>query len=168
MALTQKFYKEIYEKEKIWIGNLNQNLLNVFYLPELKDFYSSKYNELLSEYHLTGESNEMIKSYLTAINKMISKIDLLDAQDRKGISADLSDLNDLFIVNLLNNNIKLNQKKNDVVDDKKSVISSNEKLNRINEELRKLYKLRGRVIKSDFEDYTDDFYYEEDEQKKVA
>jgi len=149
MALTRDFYEKIYEKENIWIGNLNQNLLNVFYLPELKTFYSAKYNELLSEYQLTG--NEMIMAYIVAINNMISKIDFLNTQDREGNVVDLNQLKDLFIVNLLTNNI-----------------NSNVKLNKINEEKNNLYKLRNKVIKSSMEDYIDDDFYYEEEQKKVA
>lgn len=149
MALTQNFYKEIFDKEKVWMTNLNQNLLNIYYLPELKTFYVEKKETLNHEFKLTG--NELIRSYLNALNNIITKIDYFITEGKNEASIDIKELNNLFLLNIITNNVSY---------------VSNQNLNRIEEEKKSLYELRNKVINEGAEDYLDDdFYYD---NKKVA
>lgn len=139
MALKQNFYDEIYDKEQMWINMINSNLLNIYYLPELRDFYVGKQERLNYEYELTG--NDLIRSISYSLNNIVVKLDYFIDEDKKGNIINLKELLDLFLTNKLNNNV--------------SYVNSNVSQNNKN-----LYELRNKVINEGSEDYLDDdFYY---------
>ena len=140
MSLTKKIYEEIIEKETTWIGMINENLLNIFYLPELKKFYSEKKYRFDYEFQLT--ENDIIKSISHTLNRIIQKIDYIIEQDKIGNSVKLTELSNLFLINKLTNNVPLKKKK----------------IEKINENKKNLYELRNKVIN---EELDDDFYYKE-------
>lgn len=140
MALNEKFYLSIYNKEKVWGDMLNKNLLNIYYLPELKQFYSEIQKKLDYEVNLTG--NELIKNILLSINQMVEKLDYFINEDKKGNVVNIKELKDLFLTNILTNNINIVNKNN--IENKKN----------------NLYKLRMKKDGEEYQDYTDDdFYY---------
>lgn len=146
MALNKDFYKTICDKEQNWITMLDRNLLNVYYLSELRQFYFEIYEKLNYEVNLTG--NEFLKNISLSINQMIEKIDYLMNQDKKGKYVNIKELRDLFFINKLTNNISVSNKTN---------IETNNN---------SLYKLRMQNLGEEYQDYTDDdFYYE---NKKVV
>ena len=143
MALTQDFYKDILEKEKSWIINLQYNLLNIYYLPELKNFYQEKQNRLIYEGDLTG--NMLIRSVSFTINKLLDKIDEFIKLNEEGKDVDLQELRNYFLISVLNNDVYYIKK------DRLEEISNNK---------HDLYELRQKVINEGSEDYLDDdFYY---------
>ena len=146
MALNIDFYNDIYVKEKVWITNLEYNLLNVYYLPELKIFYEEKNNILKEEYNKT--QNEILKGFIIAISNIIGRIDYFIKIEKEGNLVNLYELNDLFIINRLNNDI------------------SYTKQNKIENHKKSLYELRKKVINESSEEYIDDDFYYED--KKIA
>ena len=144
MALTRSFYEDIFEKEEMWIKNLEKNLLNIYYLPELKKFYINTKERFKYEYELTN--NAIMVIFLNSIENLINKIDYLIKEYEEDKVIDLNELKSLFFINILNNNIE-------------SLTYSN--LNRIEDEKTQLYALRGKVINENTEDYLeDDFFYE--------
>jgi len=146
MALNKNFYKTICYKEQNWINMLDRNLLNIYYLPELRQFYFEKQEQLNYEVNLTG--NEFLKNILLSINQIIEKIDYLMNQDKKGNHVNIKELRDLFFINKLTNNITSSNKTN--IETKKN----------------NLYELRMKQFGEEYQDYTDDdFYYE---NKKVV
>ena len=149
MALTQDFYKDILEKEKTWITNLQYNLLNIYYLPELKNFYQEKQNRLIYEGDLTN--NMLIRSISFTINKLMDKIDEFIKLNEEGKDIDLQELKNYFLISVLNNDVYYIKK------DRLEEISNNK---------HDLYELRQKLEYKDLEDYIDDdFYYE---NQKVA
>lgn len=143
MALTQDFYKEIIDKEKSWLINLQYNLLNVYYLPELKKFYQEKKKRLDYEADLTG--NMLIRSISFTLDKMIDKLNNFMKEYQKGNEVNLKELNNLFLISNLNNDVYYVKK---------------DKLEEISENKNSLYELRQKVINENSEDYLDDdFYY---------
>lgn len=149
MALNKNFYNEIYEKETMWIDMLKSNLINVYYLSEIKEFYQSKQNILNDEFELTG--NSIMKSISFALNNIIVKLDFFINEEKKGKIIRLRELNNLFLLNVLNNNLPPINKKivNEIQKDKKI-----------------LYELRNKITNQDNEDYVDDdFYYD---NQKIA
>jgi len=149
MALNKNFYNEIYENEAMWIDMINSKLINVYYLVEIKEFYQKKQIILNDEFELTG--NNLMKSISYAINNIIVKLDFFINEDQKGKIIRLKELNNLFLVNVINNNLPPINKKtvNEIKQDKKS-----------------LYELRNKITDQDNEDYIDDdFYYN---SQKVA
>jgi len=148
MALSTNFYEEIYEKEKTWIDIIKSNLMNIYYLPELRDFYFKKQERLSYEFELTG--NEIIKTFSNAISAIIIKIDCLINEDRKGNIANINEICDYFLINKLNNNM---------------TYTNSDKLNKITNNKNNLYELRKKIVDENLEDYIDDdFYY----NKKAA
>ena len=149
MALNKNFYKEIYENETMWIDMINSKLINAYYLIEIKEFYQKKQIILNAEFELTG--NNMMKNISYAINNIIVKLDFFINEDKKGKIIRLRELNNLFLVNVLNNNLPPINKKT---------------VNQINHDKKSLYELRNKIIGEDNEDYIDDdFYYN---SQKVA
>lgn len=143
MALTRDFYKEILDQEKTWITNLQYNLLNIYYLPELKNFYQEKLSKLIYESDLTD--NMLIRSISFTINKLIDKIDEYISLNEEGKDVNLNELRDYFLISVLNNDVYYVKK---------------DRLEEINDSKKNLYKLRQRVINEGAEDYLDDdFYY---------
>ena len=143
MALNKNFYNEIYKKETMWIDMLKLNLINVYYLSEIKEFYQEKQKRLNYEYELTG--NSIMKSISFVLNNIIVKLDFFINEDKKGKIIRLTELNNLFLINVLNNNLAPVNKKNpsEMKQGKKS-----------------LYELRNKITGQDNEDYIDDdFYY---------
>lgn len=148
MALNTNFYEEIYEKENTWIDVIKSNLMNIYYLPELRDFYFKKQERLSYEFELTG--NEIIKTFSNAISTIIIKIDCLINEDRKGNIVNINEICDYFLINKLNNNM---------------TYTSSDKLNKITNNKNNLYELRKKIVDENLEDYIDDdFYY----NKKAA
>lgn len=139
MALNQKFYKEIFEKEEMWLNMIDSNLINIYYLPELKKIYEEYYKRLEYESALTG--NNILKSISYAINNIIVKLDYIIEEEKKGNVINLSEIKDFFLLNLFNNNIKPINKITGIQNHKKD-----------------LYELRNKMIN---EELDDDFYYEE-------
>ena len=143
MALTQDFYKDILEKEKSWITNLQYNLLNIYYLPELKNFYQEKQNRLIYEGDLTG--NMLIRTISFTLDKLMDKIDEFIKLNEEGKDIDLQELKNYFLISVLNNDVYYIKK------DRLEEISNNK---------HDLYELRQKVINEGSEDYLDDdFYY---------
>ncbi len=143
MALNKNFYSEIYEKETMWIDMIKLNLINVYYLSEIKEFYTEKQNQLEYEYELTG--NGMMRSISLTLNNIIVKLDFFIDEDRKGKIIRLRELNNLFLINVLNNNLPHINKKN---------------VNQIQQDKKSLYELRKQISTQGNEDYIDDdFYY---------
>ena len=142
MALNQKFYKEIFEKEEMWLNMIDSNLINIYYLPELKKNYEEYYKRLEYESALTG--NNILKSISYAINNIIVKLDYIIEEEKKGNIINLSEIKDYFLLNLFNNNIKQINKMIAIQNHRKD-----------------LYELRKKVIN---EELDDDFYYEEREK----
>lgn len=145
MALKQNFYEEIYDEERNWIELLDSNLINVYYLPVLKQFYYERQVRLSYEYELT--LNPIIKSMSNLLNNIIVKIDYIIEEDQKGIPVNIVELKNYFLINQLNNNIISNEQRP------------------IQENIG-IYALRKKSDSKGLEDYTDDdFYYE---NQKVA
>ena len=143
MALTQDFYKEILEKEKTWIINLQYNLLNIYYLPELRNFYQEKQNRLIYESDLT--QNVLIKSISFTIDKLMDKIDEYLKLNEEGKDVNLQELKNYFLISVLNNDFYYVKK---------------DRLEEINDSKHNLYELRQKVINENSEDYLDDdFFY---------
>ena len=103
MALTQDFYKDILEKEKSWIINLQYNLLNIYYLPELKNFYQEIQNRLIYEGDLTG--NMLIRTISFTLDKLMDKIDEFIKLNEEGKNVDLKELRNYFLISVLNNDV---------------------------------------------------------------
>lgn len=145
MALKEKFYEEIYEEERNWTDLIDMNLLNVYYLVELRKFYNDRQLRLSYEYELTF--NPIIKSMLNLINNVISKINYIINEDKMNNPINIKELKNYFLINQLNNKVSY-----DLYDDV--------------QEDKGIYKLRQKSINEDLDDYIDDdFYYE---SQKVA
>lgn len=143
MALTQDFYKDILEKEKSWIINLQYNLLNIYYLPELKNFYQEKQNRLIYEGDLTG--NMLIRTISFTLDKLMDKIDEFIKLNEEGKDIDLQELKNYFLISVLNNDVYYIKK---------------DRLEEISDNKHDLYELRQKVINEGSEDYLDDdFFY---------
>lgn len=138
MALQYNFYEEILDNEKTWIINLEYNLLNVYYLPELKNFYDKKIQKLNKEYELT--QNKLIKSIYSCLKNIVDKIDEFIEQNEKGNSVNLNELKNLFFINVLNNNF---------VQDKIDIPVKEDNV-------KSIYELRNKI---NSEELDDDFYY---------
>ena len=153
MALKFDFYKEIFEKEKIWLTNLGFGLLNVYYLPELLDFYFLKQKTLTEEAEQTD--NSLLTSLSSAMGSMIIKLNEFINLDYAGKEIDLKELNNYFITNILCNNLV----------ETKTYDKEENKLDEIVTHKSDLYELRQKLTDLNNEDYIDDdFYY----NKKVA
>lgn len=100
MALKDGFYSEIFKKEKYWTELCEINLLNVYYLDELKKFYLAKKVELENE----TDKNDIVISFLGIINSIILKIDQVTEEYRKGKKIDITSVVKLFLINQMNNN----------------------------------------------------------------
>lgn len=147
MALTNSFYEEIYNEEKNWMELLDSNLLNVYYLSELRKFYYEKQIVVSYEYKLT--LNPIMKSIWIVLNTMVEKLDFIESEYKKGKRVNINDLKNYFLINRLKNNIDIPPE-----------------LMKDNENKKNIYELRNKVVNEDLEDYTDDdFYYE---NQKVA
>ena len=149
MALKLDFYQEIFEREQTWISSLESDLLNPYYLPEIKRFYSQKLE--IINYELKSTGNDLIRSVCLVLKKIIKKIDYFIDEDRNENLINFMELNDLFLTNRITNNLSY------VSNINLSEISSNKK---------NLYELRKQVINSDSEDYLDDDFYYEDRKVK--
>lgn len=144
MALKQNFCEEIYEEERNWCELIDGGLLNVYYLPVLRQFYNAIQLRLNYEYELT--LNPLIRTISKLLNNVIAKIDRMIQEDQNGISINIKDLKKYFLINQLSS----------ITNSIKSPILDNNEL----------YSLRKKNDSSDVEDYIDDdFYYE---KPKVA
>ena len=94
MTIKPSFYKYIEEKESNWIENINSNLLNVYYLPELKKFYLSLQNHLKNILIIVDD--EFLENLFYQIEIIIKKIDVLTSSDKKNNSINIKELNSLF------------------------------------------------------------------------
>ena len=148
MALNLDFYKEIIEKEKTWSTNLEYNLLNAYYLPELRDFYISKQDQLSMEAMKTG--NALINGLSNTLLNMILKLNFYIESHENGNEIDLRELNNYFLINVLSNNFI----------ETKKIDNEINKLGEIETHKSSLYELRQKITDLYTEDYTDDdFYY---------
>ena len=149
MALKNNFYDEIYDEERNWIDMIDSNLLNVYYLLELRKFYYERQVIISDEYKLT--LNPFMKSIWSILNNIVEKLDFIESEYKKGKRVNISELKKFFVINIINNNIPVVNKKN---------------VNQIQQDKKSLYDLRKQVIGEMNEDYIDDdFYYE---NQKVA
>ena len=147
MALKLDFYKEIIEKEQIWLTNLDYNLLNVYYLSELKEFYIDKYNKLSVE--SSKIANPLINSIIVIIKNMISKLDSIINTYNEGKDVDLNILKNYFLTNILKNEFY----------DKTKKTTSQSRVEKVSEDKDLLYELRSKLSNIGLEDIDDDFYY---------
>lgn len=138
MVLQYDFYQEIIDKEKTWIINLDYNLLNIYYLPELKNFYEEKLNRL--NYECSVRPNKLIKAIANCIENMVYKLDYFINENDAGRDINIKDLRNFFILNILQNSIVENEEAT-----KKEPENS-------------IYNLRNKI---ETEELDDDFYYEE-------
>lgn len=105
MALSDEFYKEIYDKEKKWNDQINKKLFNITYCKlELKPFYIEKKEKLEYEYSLTN--NDFLKPFIDSISKIIDKINYFQELSLQNKSIDSNELIPLFLNNRKNNNIE--------------------------------------------------------------
>ena len=138
MVLQYDFYQEIIDKEKTWIINLDYNLLNIYYLPELKSFYEEKLNRL--NYECSVRPNKLIKAIANCIENMVFKLDYFINENDAGNDINIKELSNYFLLNILQNSI-----------------TEYEEI--LPKELEKsIYNLRKKI---ETEDLDDDFYYEE-------
>ena len=145
MALKENFYEEIYEEERNWSDMIDMNLLNVYYLVELKKFYYDRQVRLNYEYELTF--NPIIKSMLYLLNNVLIKIDYIINEDKLNNPINIKELKNYFLINQLNNNISYVAYEEIPID-------------------KGIYNLRQKCVNEDLDDYIDDdFYYE---NQKVA
>lgn len=147
MALTLKFYKEIFEMEQIWMSGIESNVLNAFYLPEMKRFYCEKINILDNEANFTG--NELIKQISVVLKNILRKINFLIEEDKRGNLINFMELSSLFLTSRM-------------VNDMTYINAIN--LSKISKHKSELYSLRKQINNND--DLDDDFYYED--KKKTA
>lgn len=102
MALNEEFYSEIYNKEKEWISQINDNLLNAIYCDyAIKVFYLLKRKKLKEEYSLN--KNDSILKIINSINIILKKVDEIGNQYRSGVNVDMSTLIPLFLINQIDN-----------------------------------------------------------------
>lgn len=150
MVLKSNFYEQIYEQENIWLEMIDNNLLNVYYLTELKRFYTERQLSLSCEYELTLDHITEIILFL--LSNIIEKIDYIIDEDKNGNFVDLSQLKNYFLISQLSRtNVEY--------------ISKIAKTVKTSKRERNIYDLRNKVIDETLEDYLDDdFYYSE---KKV-
>lgn len=105
MALENNFYDEIQNKEEVWMQQIQNNLLNIYYVKiELKKFYNEKLEKLRYEYNQTG--NKLIEQIMTEIGVIVNKISELELEYNNGNQIDLKTLIPLFLLNKLNNTSK--------------------------------------------------------------
>lgn len=143
MLLNTKFYKEIYEKENMWINMLDLGLINTYYLEEIKQFYVSKLNILICNNKLLEEN--VVKKLSIAINNIIFKLNYFINEDKNGYDINLSDLKNLFLINRFSNNVNIIKSEKTIKPDR----------------IQELYQLKKYISNEKNEDYTDDdFYYE--------
>lgn len=147
MALKLDFYKEIIEREQTWLTNLEYNLLNVYYLSELKEFYTDKYNKLNEE--SSKKVNPLISSIINVIKNMISKLDSIINTYNEGKDVDLNILKNYFLTNMLKNEFY----------DKTKKSTSESRFQKISEDKDYLYDLKNKLSSIGLEDIDDDFYY---------
>lgn len=105
MALTKKFYEEIFEKEVYWTDLAQTNLLNIYYLNGkngIKDFYIKKRNDLTFEYE--SNKNVVLKFFIDMIDQILLKIESLTKNYENNINIDIVELTNLFLINQMSNN----------------------------------------------------------------
>ena len=87
----------------------------------------------------------LIKSISFTLDKMIDKLDEFIVEYQKGNEVNLKELNNLFLISMLNNDVYYVKK---------------DKLDEINKNKKSLYELRQSIINEESEDYLDDdFFY---------
>jgi len=133
MALNIDVYKEILEKESVWINSIN--LLNSIYCNlELKPFYEKKRTEIIEEYNKSN--NVILGEFIKIIDKIIGKIESFNEQYNNSLNVDMKSLLPYLFTYQLNNSLDNNQ------------LNSNDNLN----ELEKL-EIKKQVIQSEINDY---------------
>ncbi len=151
MTLNDSFFNEILEKEKYWMELADKKLLNVYYLNGkggIKDFYLDRIEKI-------EQMPDDNKTILNSINNIISKIDSLTLDYRRGNPIDLNSLIILFLSNQVNKQVEEDKKMSDVekLQIQKQVLQS----------LSRSYK------NNELDKYADDYLYEEPDYKgKVA
>lgn len=151
MTLNDSFFNEILEKEKYWMELADKKLLNVYYLNGkggIRDFYLDRIEKI-------EQMPDDNKTILNSINNIISKIDSLTLDYRRGNPIDLNSLIILFLSNQVNKQVEEDKKMSDVekLQIQKQVLQS----------LSRSYK------NNELDKYADDYLYEEPDYKgKVA
>lgn len=160
MALSENFYNEIFEKEKYWTELANRKLLNIYYLngkDGIKEFYLDKKAKLEQEY----TNDQMIGKFLSIIDNIISKIDSLTLDYRRGNPIDINSIITLFLHNQMNNQVKNGYKTVFEDDSRKNEMAKLQLRKQVLQSLNRRYK--------DPDEYSDDYLYEEPDYKgKVA
>ena len=95
MALKSNFYDEIFKEEKNWIEMLDSNLLNVYYLVELRNFYYERQIIVGREYNLS--LNPVMKSIWVVLNNMVEKLDRIEADYKIGKRININELKNYFL-----------------------------------------------------------------------
>ncbi|MBQ9072755.1 MAG: hypothetical protein IJY25_06325 [Bacilli bacterium] len=105
MALNPMVYiDDIFATEQQYLVFLNRNLLNAYYLDQLKDFYVGKKEEILKDENAIN--NKFLSNTLNMINKMLNDIEELIELRKQGINVDVKQLSNSFLINQINNNVK--------------------------------------------------------------
>lgn len=141
MALNKNFYNEIFEKETMWEGMLKDGLLNIYYIPQMKEFYLKNVDIILKE--LEDNKNEILNSIINSLNNIISKLDFLIKEENEGNIVNLYGIVDLFLINKMHN----------------IVLFPN---NKRNFNSKNIYDLRKKETIDDKVDYVDDDFYYDD------
>ena len=105
MALNPMVYiDDIFETEQQYLVFLERNLLNAYYLNQLKDFYVGKKEEILKDENAIN--NKFLSNTLNMINKMLNDIEELIELREQGMNVDVKRLANSFLINQMNNNVK--------------------------------------------------------------
>lgn len=116
MALNPMAYiDDIFATEQQYLVFLNRNLLNAYYLDQLKDFYLGKKEEILKDENALN--NKFLSNTLKMINKMLNDTEELIELREQGLNVDVKKLANSFLINQINNNVK---------EDKVTVLSLND------------------------------------------
>ena len=105
MALNPMAYiDDIFATEQQYLVFLNRNLLNAYYLDQLKDFYLGKKEEILKDENALN--NKFLSNTLKMINKMLNDTEELIELREQGLNVDVKKLANSFLINQINNNVK--------------------------------------------------------------
>lgn len=99
------FCKEILEREKEWIDLSDRNLLNIYYMngkDGLKEFYSSKKDELQKNSSNSKVANQLVNM----IDNILNKIDYITQNYRNGNKININELVNLFLIYVLSGDEK--------------------------------------------------------------
>lgn len=101
MALNEDLCNEVYNQEKIWINQINNNLINPLYCDYvLKSFYLTARKKMKES---LDKDNNLSKS-IEYINKILEKIEEFANEYRNGNETNITSLIPFLLINQINNN----------------------------------------------------------------